>query len=465
MGDSVPGSSAPTAATARLAEWTAGLQWQDIPAPVRHEALRSLLNYFAVALAAANDPAIDKALRVMLPFAGGGAASLAGRRERLDMLHAAAINAMAANVYDYDDTHLPTVVHPTAPVAAALFALAQTHRVTGAQFLLAFAAGIEVECRIANAIAPGHYARGWHITSTCGVFGAAAAAAKLLGLSAQQIVWALGNAAAQSAGLVETLGTSAKSISVGNAARNGLLSALLAQADFDGPASPLEGNFGFLKLVCDDVNWRALDGETPVLWQLQRNTYKPYPCGVVLNPVIDACLEMAANPAFVERGTGAIAHIAISGHPLLRQRTDRPNVSNGRLSQVSAQHAVGVALTRRRAGLTEFSNSAAADGPVRTLGAKLSFRDDAAMRIDSAQLAVTFADGVTLTTRIDAARGSLGHPLLDGELEAKLRALCRHGQSGVHADPLIDAVWQLENRADAGTVMDYAAPGTPRATA
>jgi 2-methylcitrate dehydratase PrpD len=116
----------PPALSAHLAQWVANVQWQDVPKGVRHEALRALLNYFAVALAAASDPAIGKAIHVMQPFYGGHAAALAGRHERCDALHAAAINAMAANVYDFDDTHHPTVLHPTAPVAAALFALAQT---------------------------------------------------------------------------------------------------------------------------------------------------------------------------------------------------------------------------------------------------------------------------------------------------------------------------------------------------
>ncbi len=454
----LPSAPSAPASTAGLARWVTALRWEDIPHAVRHDALRSLVNYFAVALAAAGDPTVGKAIRVLQPFSGSGTASLVGRGERFDPLNAAAINAQAANVYDFDDTHIPTVMHPTAPVAAALFALAQTRVVSGRDYLLAFVAGVEVECRIANAISPGHYARGWHITSTCGVFGAAAAAAKLLGLREQQGVWALGNAAAQSAGLVETLGTSAKSVSVGNAARNGLLSALLAQAQFEGPAAPLEGMFGFLKVVCDDVNWRALDGETPQHWQLQRNTYKPYPCGVVLNPVIDACLDIAATPAFVARGTDAIAHIEVTGHPLLRQRTDRPDVNNGRLSQVSAQHAVGVALTRQRAGLAEFSDAAVADARVRVLGAKLAFRDDAAMSIDSAHLRVRYADGVALETRIATARGSLNKPMTDTELTAKLRTLCDYGQSGVHAEPLIEALWQMQDCTNTGALMTLSAP-------
>src|SRR5262245_50390510 len=115
-----------TNSTARLAQFIHTASPQDINPRVRHEALRALMNYFAVVLAGCNDPTIDKAIQVMLPFRANDQASLIGRCERFDLLHAAAINAMAANVYDFDDTHIPTIVHPTAPVAAALFALAQT---------------------------------------------------------------------------------------------------------------------------------------------------------------------------------------------------------------------------------------------------------------------------------------------------------------------------------------------------
>ena len=130
-----------------------------------------------------------------------------------------------------------TIIHPTAPVAPALFALAELRPVSGRELLLAFALGVEIECRIGNAISPEHYGRGWHITSTCGCFGAAAGTGKMLSLDAERMVWALGGAATQTSGLVECLGTPTKSLSVGNAARNGLWSALLAEKGYAGHLS------------------------------------------------------------------------------------------------------------------------------------------------------------------------------------------------------------------------------------
>ena len=163
-----------------LADFVAGTAWADVAAQ-NHEAKRSILNFFATALGSANDPAVSGALRTLLPFSGAATSAVIGRPERLDAMGAAFVNAISANLLDFDDTHLDTIIHPAAPVAAPVLALAQARGFSGQAVLVAFILGVEVECRVGNAVSPGHYARGWHITSTCGVFGAAAACAWLLG--------------------------------------------------------------------------------------------------------------------------------------------------------------------------------------------------------------------------------------------------------------------------------------------
>jgi 2-methylcitrate dehydratase PrpD len=441
--------------TRMLASFVAQTQWEDIPPKVRHEAKRALMNYFAVALAGCSDPGISQAVNVYGRFSSGREAGLVGRGERTDILNAAALNAMSANVFDFDDTHLPTIIHPTAPVAAPLFALAQQSPSSGKQWLLAFVLGVEIECRLGNAISPGHYQRGWHITSTCGVFGAAAAIGKVLNLDNTQIGWAFGNASAQSSGLVETLGSMSKSIGVGNAARNGLLSALLAQEGFAGPERPLEGERGFLRVMSDateahvDAAFATLGSE----WALLSNTYKPYPCGVVLNPVIEACLELSATPGF---SFADVERVTLRGHPLLRARTDRPNITLGREAQVSAQHSVAVALARGRAGLAEFTDAAVAEPRLRAFASRLEFIDDSSYSVEVAQVSVTLRSGETMSRRIDAARGSLNAPLADTDLENKLRALAEYGGSGCKPGPLIDSLWTLESAPDSSLPMHLA---------
>jgi len=453
------------AVTHELARFVARTGWSDIPATVRHEAKRALVNYVAVALAGYHDPVIDKAVAVYGRFRADERASVIGRSERTDMLNAAALNAMSANVFDFDDTHMPTIIHPAAPVAAPLFALAEAQvdtragaaPISGEALLVAFALGVEVECRIGNAVSPGHYQRGWHITSTCGVFGAAAAVAKACGLNGQQIVWALGNASAQAGGLVETLGTMSKSISVGNAARNGLLSALLAAEGFSGPDAPLEGARGFLRVTADAPDLSAITDGLGRDWALSSNTYKPYPCGVVLNPVIDACLELRRDARWT---LDDIERVELTGHPPLRERTDRPGVRSGRESQVSAQHAVAVTLARGKAGLAEFSDAAVADPSLQAFAGRLRFIDDASWAVESAQVRIVLRSGESVSRRIHAARGSLAAPLADDELAAKLRELAAYGGSGVTPQPVVDMLWRFDHEPDAAALMRVArAPG------
>src|SRR5258705_5211240 len=223
-----------------LAHLVATSSWQDVSAQ-SHQAKRSILNFFATALGSSNDPAVTSALQVLTPFSGSHTSSVIGRSQRLDALGAGFVNAISANLLDYDDTHLDTIIHPSAPVAAPILALAQARNISGRDVLTAFILGVEVECRIGNAVSPGHYARGWHITSTCGVFGAAAACAKLLGLAEEGIANAIGIAASQSAGIVENLSSAAKNVSVGNAARNGFFSALLSEGGYSPSARPNGG--------------------------------------------------------------------------------------------------------------------------------------------------------------------------------------------------------------------------------
>lgn len=443
----------PGAVEAQIAAFAENFAWEDIPAAVQHQAKRSILNIFATTFAGSHEAAIDKALEVMSPFAGADHVSIVGRAERRDPALAAFVNAMAANIFDYDDNHPATIIHPTAPVSPALFAFAEAKPVAGKALLRAFVIGAEIECRVGNAMSPYHYAHGWHITSTCGIFGASIGVGALLGLNAAQFNWAMGNAAVQASGLVEALGTMSKSISVGNAARNGMMSALLAAGDFSGPTAPLSGERGFLRVYCDAPKLGALTDGLGEVWEIGKNTYKPYPAGIVLNPVIDASLEIAAMPGFEAR---AVADITLTGHPLLRQRTDRADVTTGRESQVSAQHAIAIAFRRGKGGLDEFDDAAVAE----TLQAgrpKVTFVDDASYGIEAVKMTVRMQDGTAHTVDIAAASGSLDNPMTDADIEQKLATLTERAGFTREIGPLIEGVWGLDTAPDAGAVSRLAA--------
>ena len=239
--------------TRALAQFVAGFEWGAIPPEVRREGVRGLLNFVGCALGGAQDEAMGIAVKVLTPFFGPPQGIVIGRGDRPDALNAAFLNAVSANVLEYDDTHLGTVMHPAAPVASGLFALAELRPVSGRDLLQAFIVGVETSCRVGLAVMPTHYRRGWHITATCGIFGAAAACARLIGLDERRTTWALGHAATQSASLVESLGSMSKSLGVGNAAKNGLVAALLAEGGFGGPDRPIEGRYGFAAVTSDSA--------------------------------------------------------------------------------------------------------------------------------------------------------------------------------------------------------------------
>jgi 2-methylcitrate dehydratase PrpD len=438
--------------TEQLARFLATHRPEDVPERVRHEAKRSLVNFFATALGGCRNEAMEILVAALADCFGPPHATVIGRSERTDALTATFLNSVSANVLDFDDTHLRTVIHPTAPVAPGLFALAERRPINGAALLHAFALGVEVECRVGNALSPGHYRRGWHITATCGVLGAAAAAGKLLRLDSGRMAWALGAAATQSSGLIENLGSMSKSVGVGNSARNGLAAALYAERGLSGPDRPLEGARGLSAVMGEGEDLASVVAGLGDTWELMQNAYKPYPNGVVLHPVVDACLELRPQVGDVAR----IERVMVKGHPLLRERADRPNVTTGREAQVSLQHSVAVAFLYGAAGVKEYSDACVNDPAVLALRSKVSAEDDASIPADAAVVSLRTTSGDLLSAHIAHARGSIARPLSDRELEAKLRDLANYGAPGVDAERLIEAVWEIEKTDGAATLLSLA---------
>jgi 2-methylcitrate dehydratase PrpD len=439
--------------TGVLAHYVAATRWEDVPPEVRHQAKRSFINLFAVALAGCRTQPVEIALASLAEFSGGRQAAVIGRAEYIDALSAAFLNAASANVHDFCDTHLRTVIHPTAPVAPALLALAELRQVSGPELLLAFILGNEVQARIGLAISPQHYDKGWHITSTCGVFGAAVGAGKLLGLNAQQLVSALGTASTQSSGLCECLGMPAKSVSVGNAARNGLWSALLAQKGFDGPAEPLAGRQGFYNAMGDAPDLSKVTDGLGHSFEIMATSYKPYPCGFAIHPVLDCVLDWRR-----ERPSAEVTRVVVRGNPLLAHRTDRPEISTGRESQVSVQHAVAAALVHGKAGLDQFTDACVNDPRVVELRRKVEIVRDTAFSTIAAAVEITTADGKVHQLLQSAARGSDVNPMSDPDLEQKLRTVAASWNPRHDVQPLIDAVWALDRSTDVSRLVSLAVP-------
>jgi len=339
-------------------------------------------------------------------------------------LEDALIDAAAATAHDYDDTHLPTVIHATPPVAGVVLSIARKQEVSGAELLHAFVLGMETTCRMGNAVTPGHYERGWHITSTCGVFGATVAAAKLLRLDERQMAAALGIAATQASGLVEALGSMARVLNAGFAARNGLAAARLAAEGFEGPGAPIEGRRGFVNVFGGNADFPQLTHRLGEHWEMKQVAYKPYPSGVVLHALIDACLEHRE-----ELRTAQSIQVHLS--PLAVERTDRREPLNAIEARLSAQHAVAVTLLHGEAGLAQFSDAAALDGEVRALRRRIGVAADASLDKMAARIR---AEGVT----VEAPES---RPMDDARLEAKFLRL-----AGAQAARLLETIRSLDTQ-------------------
>jgi 2-methylcitrate dehydratase PrpD len=436
-------------ATQILGRFVTESRFEALPEALRHEGRRSILNHVGCALGVARDPAVITALEIMRDASGKPSATVLGQRDRLGVMEAAFVNAIASNLLDYDDTHLRTVIHPSAPVAPVAFALGEETGASGAEVLHAFLLGAEIACRIGNAVSPGHYARGWHITASCGVFGAAAAAARLMRLSAEQTADALGIAASQSGSIVENLATAAKNIGVGNAARNGILAARFAARGYCAAPFAIEGPLGWARAMGDEPVLAEITEGLGQSWEIARNTYKPYAAGIVFHAVIDACLALR------EQLGNAVAHIksvTVAGDALLLARGDRV-VRNERDTRVSIHHCAAIALLLGRADVADFEMPAVQDPALAVLRAKLVAECDASLPRGAARVTITLADGSTHQASVEHPRGSAERPLSDDELAAKYRANAALGGTTADVEGQIAALWALDGSASIAPLM------------
>jgi 2-methylcitrate dehydratase PrpD len=431
-----------------LARFVIEHQSSRLPQNVRHDAARSFLNWMGCAVGASRHETTERALAALAPFSGPPEATVLGRTERLDIMHAALINGIASHTFDFDDTHLKTVIHPSGPVASAVLALAERVPVSGEAFLHAFILGVEVECRIGNAVYPEHYDVGWHITGTAGVFGAAAATGRLLGLTEQQMVWALGLAATQASGLREMFGTMSKPFHPGNAARNGLLAALLAQRDFTSSDQGIEAKRGFANVLSTRFKPEEITERLGETWEISLNTFKPFACGIVIHPIIDACIQLRNSPGF---DVEAVEAVEAQVHPLVLELTGKRTPSAGLEGKFSVYHSAAVALLHGAAGEAEYSDACVRDARVIALRDRVSAQVEAGLHEDQARVSIRMRGGARIEAFVEHAIGSVERPMSDADLEQKFRGLAAGVLPDRQIEQMIRFCWNigtLDNAAD-----------------
>jgi 2-methylcitrate dehydratase PrpD len=441
----------------RVADYVAAAHPDDLPEPVRREALRSFVNIVGCMLGGARHDVVGLADDVLAEFSGPAQATLIGRSRRADVLHAALINCLGSSIHAFDDTHAEAVAHPSGPVAAAALAMSERRRVAGREFLLAFALGVEAMCRLSKAIsvAPAQGVFAWSQTGITAGVGAAVAAGKLIALDPGRMRHAIGIALSQAAGFRGMFGSMCSSFMTAHGAQTGLRAAILAEKGFTSSQAALEGPNGYLDVFAQRSDANALVEGVGTRFEVLRNTYKAYPCGVVIHPIIDACLDLRRTYAM---DAADIAAVSVRVPATALALTDRPHPKNALEARVSLQHWVAVSFVRGTARILDMDINGAADA-----SAIVGFQDkvetvsDDAIPADGAEVTVKLNDGRSLVSRIEHCIGSASRPMTDSELEQKFTGLAEAVIDPRRTRQVLGMSWGVERLPDVGALARAAA--------
>ncbi|MGY8990401.1 MAG: MmgE/PrpD family protein [Rhodospirillales bacterium] len=427
---------------------------EDIPASVQKDAKRSLINFLGCSIGGAQHETVEKLLAATQPFSGPAQAAVLGRKERLDILSASLVNGTSSAVLDFDATQAKkTNIHPSGPAAPVCLALAELTPISGKDFLHAFILGVEIECRIANTVF-GSTNPGWHVTSVCGGFGAAAAAGRMLGLNEQQLVWAFGIAANQAGGIRENYGTMVKSFAPGTAARNGLSAALMAQQGFVSDEHALEGPKGFAVAMTENDDLNKLTENLGKDFEISYNTYKAFACGIVTHATVDGCVQLRNEHNLSQEQIVRVS-LKVSHNTLLLTGKEKP--STGLEGKFSVYHAAAIALIDGTAGEAQFTDDRVHNPDVIALRNCVQAEAVDGIGKYEAFIAIDLDDGTTLEKHITHALGSLDNPMGDDEIAAKYWELVSGILPDDQSEALIDLCWSIDTLDNAGNIARAAA--------
>lgn len=430
-----------------VARFAARLSWNAMPSGARHAARRTTANAVGLAIGASDHEVVETAASALRSLGVRGCHGVLGRRELSSVTGAALLNGVAMHVEDFDDTHLRTVLHPGAPTVPAALAAAELVNASGVQVLEGVVAGVEVASRVGNALGPGHFDRGWHVTGTVGHIGAAVAAGRVLRLSEEQMLTALAVAAAQAAGHTEQLGSMTKALHPGKAAADGVQAAVLARGTLSAPARPLEGPRGMAALTSPQFDAEEALAGLGERWEVEDNAFKPYSCGIVSHPVIDAAVALRQRVAAEE-----IASVEVVVRPVVLEVMGVQEPRNGLQSKFSVYHCFVVGLLDGAAGPAQYSDERARAPDVVALRRAVTATIELDMPKDACRVVVVLRDGRRLVQEIAHATGSVDAPMTDEQLRAKFGLVVEPVLAG-STDRLWDYVWGLKDLESVGALF------------
>lgn len=430
------------AITRELARFAVNTNYDALPPKVRHEGVRAFTNFLGCAAGGAPEPVCAKLIESMNEFNGKADSIVIGSKFKFDALNAAMLNSLASAALAFNDTHYLTVIHPTSAVGAALVSLATRRKLSGKQLVEAVVLGDELCCRIGNILCtpPAECAVGLSTTGLLGCIGAAIAAGKVMGFNEDQMTTAIGIAANQSAGIREAHASMSSWFTVGNAARAGLWAALLAERGFTCPETMIEGVKGFAVSFSSNPQMDVALAGLGEQWEILDLAYKPYPCGVVVHPVIDACLDIAQKNTFAARD---IARVELKVNPLCLQLCNRPQPTIRAQAMVSFQHWTATTLMHKEAGLPQVTEAMVHDAGIAALRAKVSAIGDDNVGREETYAKVTLSDGRMLEGHCKHALSTPQNPMTDKHIADKTRLQMELVFDKTKAQRVADECWRI----------------------
>jgi aconitate decarboxylase len=448
----------PTAVTPALGKWVSGLALGDVPQDVVEHLKTCLLDSLGCGLFGAAQPWGVIAGNVAVAMSGEGPCSLFARAETVSPTDAAMANGTAIHGFELDDAHVSSSHHPGAVTVPATLAVAQARGASGADLLVALAAGYEAGIRVGICAGVSHSTSGYHVTGTVGTFGAAAAAARLLQLSPIQTAHALGIAGTQAAGLYSArTGAMTKRFHAGRASQSGVIAAYLAQQGFTGSLEVLEAQFGgFMSTLQGQFAAETILNELGSRWEAARVGLKPYASCASSHTIVDGVLDLR------RRGltAGNLARLSIrmskKGQINVGWRYRPGEVM---AAQMNGYYIAAVTLLDGDAFIEQFAPARLADPKILGLLPKIAIVHDpeldtgGAAKRHAVHVDATLSDGRRMPTYVEQRRGSADHPLSSADVEQKFRRLAATSLSEPDADQVMKIVQRLEREPDLKRLM------------
>lgn len=434
--------------TRTLARYAVASRFEALPDDVRHEATRAFLNWVGVAIGGCREDAVVIAAGFAAETGGKPQAAVIGHDLQTDVATAAFVNCISSAVFGYDDAHPSSVAHPSGPAAAAVFALAQSRRVTGPEFLNALALGIELQCRVADMLAlpPSTFHQSLYINGFSAPVGVAAAVGRLLGLDERRMAWAIGIAATQACGFRAIHGTMSSQFRPGHATRSGVVAALLAARGFDSTEDALEAPGGLLDVFAPGADPARAISDLGVRHEMLSNRLKAYPCGVVIHPTIDALLDIRRRLP----PSATFERVRLQVNPLTLTLTGKRAPRTSLESLVSVYHWAAAALLRGACGMDVIQMDFITDPEIAAFRERVEVDARPEFSKGEAKASVTLADGTSFEAHVVNARGSPQRPVSDDDLDRKFAELAARLLSADACERLRTACRQVGRMADVG---------------